>query len=489
MSNALQCPKCGGELPADPSMEGLCPRCLLVLGLGADEANREKIGGYEVLSELGRGGMGVVYKAYQVSLNRIVALKVLSEQIAQDKAFVRRFEREAKAAAQLSHPNVVTIHDIGCEGDTHFIAMECVEGRTISQLLEEHGQLDVALALRITQQVLKALAAAHERGIIHRDIKARNVLIDDADCVKVADFGLAKSVEDTTEITNTGALLGTPAYMSPEQCMGETVDPRTDLYGVGVLLYHMLAGRVPFAGKTPAEVFHRTVHEPVPAIHQFNSSVPEAVWRILQRALSKEPEDRYGSAREMELDVEAAVTHYKAAPTAPMPQNIGAPAQAPRVRRAFWLGIVGVAVTWTVMGGLAVCWGDDKYLGSSGLFLGLLLPLGPAMACISLILYSRLGLLRRNPVYVLGMALDFGMLLLAAVLLSIHTCLLYLKESGAAQRVSNLWFDVGTPILAASFLLVHYVVFLLAHRYGSLRSFGKGSLTRICMWDWPVSSR
>ena len=299
MSNARQCPKCGGELPADPSMEGLCPRCLLVLGLGADEANREKIGGYEVLSELGRGGMGVVYKAYQVSLNRIVALKVLSEHIAQDKAFVRRFEREARSAAQLNHPNVVTIHDIGCEGDTHFIAMECVEGRTISQLLEEHGQLDVALALRITQQVLKALAAAHERGIIHRDIKARNVLIDDADCVKVADFGLAKSVEDTAEITNTGALLGTPAYMSPEQCMGETVDPRTDLYGVGVLLYHMLAGRVPFAGKTPAEVFHKTVHESVPAIHQFNSDVPDAVWRIMQRALAKEASNRYSSAPEM----------------------------------------------------------------------------------------------------------------------------------------------------------------------------------------------
>lgn len=312
MPRRRRCSKCGAEPQADPGLQGLCPRCLLILGLGADAKNRKRIGNYEILSELGRGGMGIVYKAYQVPLNRIVALKVLTDDVAQDKVFIRRFEREAKSAAQLNHPNVITIYDIGQEGDTHFIAMEYVKGKTIAELVGERGQLVVPYALKIVQQVLSGLGAAHALNIIHRDIKPQNILIDGADCVKVADFGLAKSVEDTMNLTQSGAPLGTPAYMSPEQCRGETIDERTDLYAVGVLLYQMLAGRVPFPGKNLAEVIQKTLNEPVPAIGQYNREVPEATWRIIERALAKRAADRYASTAEMNEDITAAMGSYEA---------------------------------------------------------------------------------------------------------------------------------------------------------------------------------
>lgn len=310
MTENRTCSKCGVELPVDPKLKGLCPRCLLILGLGGSEADRKRIGNYEILEELGRGGMGVVYRAYQVSLNRIVALKVLSEQLGQDKVFIQRFEREAKAAAKLNHPNVVTIHDIGRDGETCFIAMECVEGKTVADMVRERGQLELPAALKIVQQTLKALAAAHDLNIVHRDIKAQNIMVDEAECVKVADFGLAKTIEDSADLTQTGALLGTPAYMAPEQCKGEIVDARADLYAVGVLLYEMLAGRTPFSGKNMAEIVYKTVNEPVPPIAQFNSAVPETVARIIKRALAKHPADRYASAQEMALEVQDAMAIF-----------------------------------------------------------------------------------------------------------------------------------------------------------------------------------
>ena len=354
MVKKRNCSKCGTPLPADPGLKGLCPRCLLVLGLGADEAGRKKIGSYEILGELGRGAMGVVYKAYQVSLNRIVALKVLSEHLAQDAVFIQRFQREAKSAAQLNHPNVVTIHDIDCDGDTHFIAMEYVKGKTLSELVQEQGQLDVPHALRIVQQVLKALGAAHELGIIHRDVKAQNVMIDNADCVKVADFGLAKTAEDIVDLTLTGAVLGTPAYMAPEQCKGDPIDHRVDVYAVGVLLYQMLAGRVPFPGKTLAEVIQKTLNEPVPPIDQFNSEVPDAVFRIITRALAKHPADRYASAEEMEQDTANALAHYEAQTVTKAPGKAEEPTTSRHVgrHRRLWqaaaaalvIGVIGLGL-------------------------------------------------------------------------------------------------------------------------------------------------
>lgn len=309
MNDTRKCSECGARMPSDPGIENLCPKCLLVLGLGGDENDRQQIGNYEILSEIGRGGMGVVYKAYQVSLNRIVALKVLSEGVAADKAFIQRFYREAKSAAALNHPGVVTIYDVGHDEDTHFIAMEYVKGRPLAEVIEEEGQMDVRVALRMALQTLEALRAAHELQLVHRDIKPQNILVDDTGRVKVADFGLAKKREDTENLTDTGSMLGTPAYMAPEQCRGEELDGRADLFSTGVVLYQMLAGQVPFPGKGVAEVVQKITNAPVAPIREFNQDVPPVVTEVLSRALAKHPTDRYANAENMARDIQRVLEH------------------------------------------------------------------------------------------------------------------------------------------------------------------------------------
>ena len=274
------------------------------------------VGNYEIQRELGRGGMGVVYKAHEQSLQRVVALKVLLAHLARDTAFVKRFLHEARAVARLNHPNVVTIHTVGQHGGTYYIAMEYVKGRSLAEIIRAEGQIDVRRALDIAAQSAKALAEAHKQGIIHRDIKPHNIMVDEAGLVKVMDFGLARAAQSSTHLTATGAQLGTPRYMSPEQCQGKPLDPRTDVFSLGVTLYEMLAGSPPFDADTPLALMYQILHEPFPAVQELNADVPAGVAQVLARMTARDPDQRYPSAAVLCADLKA-LTHEVPAARAP----------------------------------------------------------------------------------------------------------------------------------------------------------------------------
>lgn len=265
------------------------------------------IANYEILRELGRGGMGVVYKAHEQSLQRMVALKVLPPHLSSDPVFVKRFEREARAAAVLVHPHIVTIYAVGQDGGYHYIAMEYIQGKTLASLIAEDGQIEVGRALDITLQVADALAEAHRNDIIHRDVKPGNIMIDRAGRAKVLDFGLAKVLYGLTDLTTKGLLIGTPRYMSPEQCQGLDLDPRTDVYSLGVVLFEMLAGRPPFLGETPLVLMRQILEEPLPGLREMNRSVPAHVCRMVSKMVAKDRTNRYDCAESLCGHIRAAL--------------------------------------------------------------------------------------------------------------------------------------------------------------------------------------
>jgi tRNA A-37 threonylcarbamoyl transferase component Bud32 len=268
--------------------------------MGADLAAHRRIGPFEVLSELGRGGMGIVYKAYHSKLHRVVALKVLSPALADDKEFLQRFEREAQSAAALNHPNIVTVYDVGAEAGEHYIAMEYVDGPNLQQRLDAEGALEWTEALRIVRQALRGLDAAHRIGVVHRDIKPHNIILNGAGLVKIADFGLAKRLDDSVQtLTIPGLIVGSPAYMAPEQARGEELDARTDLFALGGVLYTLLSGHPPFAGKTRSELLRNILGENPTALRSIRADLPIPVARLVERALEKDPDNRFASAEEM----------------------------------------------------------------------------------------------------------------------------------------------------------------------------------------------
>ncbi|HJU53130.1 MAG TPA: protein kinase [Pyrinomonadaceae bacterium] len=263
---------------------------------------------YRILEKLGAGGQGEVYKAVDKRLGRTVVIKVLPPDLTVKEANLKRFEREARLASSLDHPNICTIFDLGEEGNVHYIAMQYVEGRNVRQLVNGRP-LEMKSALSIAVQVADALAAAHARGIIHRDIKAGNVMVTDAGQVKVLDFGLAKLLDEDaahsegihhTELTEIGVPYGTATYAAPEQARGDRVDKRADIFSTGVLLYEMLTGIWPFQGRTSVDVRHAVLHaQPVPVAEMRNDAVPPRLQQILDRALQKEPRDRYQKMEEL----------------------------------------------------------------------------------------------------------------------------------------------------------------------------------------------
>jgi serine/threonine protein kinase/beta-lactam-binding protein with PASTA domain len=267
----------------------------------------QRLGGrYQLEARIGGGGMAIVYKARDLILNRQVAVKVLRSQFGTDEDFVNRFRREAQAVASLSHPNVVGVYDVGEDGDTHYMVMEYVEGSTLKEVINERGALPVEEAVRIAVQICDALDHAHQNKIIHRDIKPHNILIGKNGRVKVTDFGIARAVTSTT-ITHTNSVLGSVHYFSPEQARGGITAEKSDIYSLGIVLYEMVTGQLPFSGDSPISVALKHLQEPLPEPRQVKPDIPQSVENVILKALVKDPLLRYASAKEMLLDLETCL--------------------------------------------------------------------------------------------------------------------------------------------------------------------------------------
>ena len=260
---------------------------------------------YEMQQRIGRGGMADVYLARDVLLDRLVAIKVLFPEFATDPAFVERFRREAQSAANLNHPNVVSVYDWGRSNNTYFMAMEYVPGRTLAEALNDVGPISASKAAEVGIEVAAALSFAHRNNVVHRDIKPGNILIGSNGQLKVADFGIARALGSAADsgLTAHGAVMGTAAYFSPEQAQGGQPDPRSDLYSLGIVLYEMVAGQVPFSGDTPVSIAYKQVHEAPTPLHQFAPDVPRAFEAIVARLLAKDPARRYPTAEAVRDDL------------------------------------------------------------------------------------------------------------------------------------------------------------------------------------------
>ncbi len=301
-----KCPTCGAELSAD-AMDGLCPRCLgrLAFADGTEVPELRRLGDYELIEEIARGGMGVVYRARQLSLNRMVAVKVVLSGPFADPEFVRRFQTEAEAAAALRHPNIVVVHEVGERDGVHFLSMELVEGQNFSELVRQQP-LPARRAAMYLHTIALAVQHAHERGILHRDLKPSNILLDVFDQPRITDFGLAKIKDHDAELTIPGAVLGSPNFIPPEQAAGRfsEIAAHSDVYSLGAILYQLLTGRPPFQGETLNEILQQVQGaDPVPP-GKLNPSVPPDLQTICLKCLQKEPARRYATAQELAEDLE-----------------------------------------------------------------------------------------------------------------------------------------------------------------------------------------
>lgn len=299
---------CDNCLTAVPSGEQFCPRCGNdVSRPGAPPPSKRAMvelrgqlaealsGRYRIERILGAGGMGAVFLAEEVGLEREVAIKVLPPKLAEDPSVVARFEREAKTAARLDHTHIIPIYRVESEGGLHYFVMKYVAGRALDSLIAERGQLPVAMAVRILSESAAALEHAHRKGVVHRDIKPANILLDQDDRVLLADFGIAKALAGSAEITHAGAVIGTPYYMSPEQALGVPVDGRSDQYSLAVVGYRMLTGEALFDGDSSMTILYKHIHTPPPRLREKRTDVPEQLERAILKALAKAPADRFES--------------------------------------------------------------------------------------------------------------------------------------------------------------------------------------------------
>ena len=277
----------------------------------ADPLIGKTVGQYQIVELAGQGGMATVYRAYQPSLNRDVALKVLPDYLAHDDEFVKRFKQEATAAAALRHPNIIVIYDIGEADNVHYIATEFLEGQTLDAVLKQSGSLPLLRVVKIVNQLASALEAAHQQSLIHRDVKPSNVFVNAKDHVTLMDFGIVKAMS-STRLTRTGLLVGTPEYMSPEQAEGQALDGRSDLYSLGVVVYQMLTGQTPFTAPTPNAILYAHVNRLPTPPSRLNQAIPSSVEAVVLRALAKKPADRFQSVAEFAAALEQAASQASA---------------------------------------------------------------------------------------------------------------------------------------------------------------------------------
>jgi serine/threonine protein kinase len=330
MNTIRLCPVCGNALPPD-APDGLCPVCLLNTDVGANPPAQgpsgeptstltispeaftrvRYFGDYELQEEIARGGMGVVWKARQASLNRTVAVKMILAGKLAGEAEVQRFHREAEAAANLQHPNIVAIHEVGVHDGQHYYSMDYVQGRDLGALVREGGPLPQARAAECLQTIAEAVHFAHQRGTLHRDLKPQNVLMDAAGVPRITDFGLAKFVERDDSLTQTGAAMGSPSYMPPEQAAGhlDRVGPHSDVYALGAILYELLTGRPPFRAETPVATMRQVMESEPIAPRKLNPAVPPDLETIWLKCLEKNPTRRYHSAQALAEELGRFLKH------------------------------------------------------------------------------------------------------------------------------------------------------------------------------------
>lgn len=323
-----------------------------------------EIPGYEMMNRIGRGGMGVVYRARQVSMDRVVALKVLNERYSSNELFVNRFIREARAAGRLNHPNVIHVHDVNKTKDNYYFSMEFVDGTNVKKMLKKEGRIPVDKGLDIVLQAAKALNYAHEQGVIHRDVKPDNIMVTSDGVVKLADLGIAKTFDERGE-RDGRRVLGTPHYMAPEQALGKDVDARADIYSLGATFYHMLTGSTPFQGRGVTEVLKAHIQTSLPPIQEKAPEVPESVVRIVERMMAKTPQKRYASMGKaiedlgrVQADREADIEALEAGASSIMPavkraKGAARAARRPRKKSALAQGLT-VAVILAALGVLFV---------------------------------------------------------------------------------------------------------------------------------------
>ena len=257
---------------------------------------------YQIIKAIGEGGMANVYLAYDTILDRNVAVKVLRGDLANDEKFVRRFQREALSASSLNHPNIVEIYDVGEDDGNFYIVMEYVDGKNLKQIIKRRTKLTLFEVIDIMKQLTDGIAVAHDSFIIHRDIKPQNILMLDNGLVKITDFGIAVAL-NSTQLTQTNSVMGSVHYLPPEQAAGKGATVKSDIYSLGIMMYELITGKLPFKGENAVEIALKQIKEPIPSVREFDPTIPQSVENIILKSCAKNPKNRYNSVREMYNDL------------------------------------------------------------------------------------------------------------------------------------------------------------------------------------------